>query len=63
MKKLIYIKDIRYGKELSLRMLLDDIGVMGGKRSPHAMRGAPVSYTHLDVYKRQLWRCKCTKIG
>lgn len=29
MKKLIYIKDIRYHKEISLRMLLDDIGAIG----------------------------------
>lgn len=29
MKKLIYIKDIRYHKEVSLGMLLDDIGNIG----------------------------------
>lgn len=29
MKKLIYIKDIRYNKEVSLRMLLDEIGNIG----------------------------------
>lgn len=29
MKKLIYIKDIRYNKEVSLRMLLEDIGNIG----------------------------------
>ena len=34
-------------------MILDDLAAAVRKRMERDMKRAPVSYTHLDVYKRQ----------
>ena len=54
-KALEYLIKKYGGKEISLNLLLDDIENLMEKKGVQALtgRGSAVSYTHLDVYKRQ----------
>ena len=47
--RIIAITSGKYREEIS-RL---NAAVMGASNDPYY--GAPVSYTHLDVYKRQIW--------
>ena len=45
------------GAGLVYTEMISDMGLVYGQERTHRMLDLPVSYTHLDVYKRQLITC------
>ena len=59
----VYPVDSRQKTVKKILALSDDESVPMGERIDEALKLAPVSYTHLDVYKRQAGHCEGLRLG